>query len=334
MEPMTVVVIGGGFSGTAVAAHLVRVGRGTRILLINRYGPMGRGVAYSTSLEDHRLNVPAGQMSLLTMMDIALDLHRRGVRSVAALSRRGLLPQAHRTHRGAVPRAAARLTDPAAPTILSWLSTIRGGARRIVAAGGDWRELFAALRPRWPVLWRQLPIEERRRFLRHLRPYWDIHRHRAAPATAETIARLRQAGWLTVRAGRIRDYRSVGIAIEVSFRPRGTAAFESFVVDRVIDCTGPDGDIRRLPEPLLQSLLASGFIRPDPLRLGIEADSDGAVLDAAGTPSSVMFLVGTLLKARDWECTAVPELREHARRLARHLVGTPTPRGAALPSPP
>src|SRR5262249_38956695 len=61
----TIAVIGGGFSGTALAAHLLRRGHPGRILLINRFGPMGRGVAYGTSLEAHVLTVPAGGMSAL-----------------------------------------------------------------------------------------------------------------------------------------------------------------------------------------------------------------------------------------------------------------------------
>lgn len=61
----TIVVIGGGFSGTTVAVNLLRRGRPARVLLVNRYGPIGRGVAYGTRLEAHVLNVPAGGMSAL-----------------------------------------------------------------------------------------------------------------------------------------------------------------------------------------------------------------------------------------------------------------------------
>ena len=59
----TIVVIGGGFSGTAVATHLLLRGAPARIVLVNRYGPIGRGVAYGTRIEAHVLNVPAGGMS-------------------------------------------------------------------------------------------------------------------------------------------------------------------------------------------------------------------------------------------------------------------------------
>ena len=44
------------------------------------------------------------------------------------------------------------------------------------------------------------------------------------------------------------------------------------------------------------------------------------MLDAAGSPSRVLSLVGPLLKAGFWEATAVPELRQHAARLAERLL--------------
>ncbi len=61
----TVAVIGAGFSGTIVAAHLLRasVHAPVRVLLIDRSGRVGRGVAYGTTSARHVLNVPAGRMS-------------------------------------------------------------------------------------------------------------------------------------------------------------------------------------------------------------------------------------------------------------------------------
>lgn len=51
----------------------------------------------------------------------------------------------------------------------------------------NWRDVIAAIRPITPKLWLNLPDKERRRFLRHLQPYWDVHRHRVAPATYEVF---------------------------------------------------------------------------------------------------------------------------------------------------
>ena len=56
-----VAIIGGGFSGTILAAQLAR--RGIASVLIDGSGRMGRGVAYSTDEPAHLLNVRAEGMS-------------------------------------------------------------------------------------------------------------------------------------------------------------------------------------------------------------------------------------------------------------------------------
>ena len=89
---------------------------------------------------------------------------------------------------------------------------------------------------------------------------------------------------------------------------------------RVVNATGPSTDVRRIADPLLDTLLARGLLRPDPLGLGLETASDLALLDAGGRPSRFLYLMGPLLKADYWEATAVPELRAHAARLAERLL--------------
>jgi uncharacterized NAD(P)/FAD-binding protein YdhS len=60
----TVVIIGGGFSGTLTAVNLARLAKDPlRIVLINHGYPLGRGVAYSTKRAEHLLNVAARNMS-------------------------------------------------------------------------------------------------------------------------------------------------------------------------------------------------------------------------------------------------------------------------------
>ena len=63
----TVVVVGGGFSGTMAAAQTLRrasqAGLDVKVVLVERRGAIGEGVAYSTREPVHLLNVPAGRMS-------------------------------------------------------------------------------------------------------------------------------------------------------------------------------------------------------------------------------------------------------------------------------
>jgi uncharacterized NAD(P)/FAD-binding protein YdhS len=134
---------------------------------------------------------------------------------------------------------------------------------------------------------------------------------------------MRDEGEIRIRSGRILALADRGGAVDVRFRPRGGSAVESFQVARVVNCTGPSTDAGRLADPLIGSLREAGLIRPNPQGLGLEADADGALLDAGGTPSPVLSVLGPFLKARDWEATAVPELRALAARLARRLLEIP-----------
>ncbi len=48
----------------------------------------------------------------------------------------------------------------------------------------------------------------------------------------------------------------------------------------------------------------------------------GEVVGADGRVVQGLYYIGPWLRARDWETTAVPELRGHAQRLAERLAGT------------
>ena len=79
-------------------------------------------------------------------------------------------------------------------------------------------------------------------------------------------------------------------------------------------------DYRASRENLVKDLLARGLARPGPLGLGFDAEPDGALIGADGRPSTTLFTLGPPLKGRDWETTAVPEVREQALALAKRLT--------------
>jgi uncharacterized NAD(P)/FAD-binding protein YdhS len=125
----------------------------------------------------------------LTMVDVAILLADRGHRGpILALSRRGLLPTEHLPTRRAPP------SEPldAPPTAHGLLRQIRQEIAHAERAGSGWRAVLDAWRQRVPLLWHRLPSAERRRFLRHLRPYWDVHRHRMAPGSRRRSAPCRR----------------------------------------------------------------------------------------------------------------------------------------------
>lgn len=268
--------------------------------------------------------VPAGDAAILvlgtglTALDVAASLRGRGHRGpVHLLSRRGLLAHAH--------RSPGRPPSPTPPPIDDWPATARATVRAIRravadarAAGVDWREVIADLRPVTQQLWRRWPPAERDRFVRHLRTFWEIHRHRAAPRTAADVAAMRAAGQLHVHAGRLTDLTLGPARLTATVRPRGGASPYRLEVDRIVNATGPATDPRRIGDPLLDDLIAHGLLTPDPL--GAAIADDGAALDAHGAPSSWLFVLGALRRPQLWETTAVLELAPQAEALARRLL--------------
>ncbi len=271
----------------------------------------------------------------LTMVDTVLSLaerHHEG--RIHAISRHGFLPQVHRPGVVAGPPVA-----PAEPQrVRSILRTLRHQVRG-AEQGGDWRAVMDSLRPLTASLWRGLPEPERRRFLRHLRSYWDVHRHRMAPAVNDILQQLRSSGVLRIHAARVRNFQLADEGwVLARVRPRGFSREATFRVQHVINCTGPDASIGR-GHPLLRGLLESGLVRSDALGLGLATDAEGALLDAQGRVSGLLFTLGPLRRGDLWESTAIPEIRTQALSLSRRLLeqlasrsDTPTTVAASQPT--
>jgi len=273
--------------------------------------------------EDALENIPAkGSVLLigagLTSVDIAVALKSENFCGhIHMLSRHGLMPQTHR------PAAEWKpFWDEGSPrTALGLLRLVRDEVQRAEAAAGDWRGVIDALRTSNQKIFLSLAAEEQRRFLRHIRPYWDVHRHRIAPEIGAAVEELLGEGRMHLHAGRVTHYRENENGADVEFRNRRTDALETLRVDRVINCTGPESDPRRVKSPLIANLLQQGLARPDHLFLGLDVDGDGALLDAKGASSLELFALGPARKGRLWESIAVPEIRVQAAQLAELLVG-------------
>lgn len=239
----------------------------------------------------------------LTMVDVALSLVDAGFSGrMVGVSRRGLLPRAHE--------------EPASPPFpVEPPATLRALVRAVRSWGGPWRAAVDSLRPHTQKLWRGLSLAERRRFLRHLRPWWDVHRHRIAPPVARRIAALIEAGRLEVLAGRIRG--DAPGAVTVALRGGGERRYE---IAGAVNCTGPEGSIARVEDPLVRQLLASGQARPDPLGIGLDVDGANRLVGADGTPSPRLYAVGPLTRGALWEIVAVPDIRDQVRDVARTLA--------------
>jgi uncharacterized NAD(P)/FAD-binding protein YdhS len=239
----------------------------------------------------------------LTMVDVVLSLDAARLRGrITALSRRGLIPKSHAEH-GIAPVTLEEVPKGSLRRLWRWLLN-RG-------ATVGWRAAVDSLRPHSHAIWQSLNEAQQGRFLRHVRPWWDVHRHRIAPDVAGKIRRLVQLGQLEVVAGRVTDMWTDGRQLQVSIRRRGQVRTTDHRFAMAINCTGPLGSITQSADPLLRSLFEAGLARPDSLDLGVEVDQWSRI---AGADRA--WAVGPLTKGRFWEITAVPDIRGQVAQVA------------------
>ena len=252
----------------------------------------------------------------LTMVDSVISLLDSGHRGgIYAVSRRGLLP---RRHGDAPSHSPAWLSDADVGSVTDLLRAVR----REVRESDDetvWRSVVDSLRPYTQQLWQGLSPDERRRSLRHLRPWWDVHRHRMAPSVADIIERAVQRGQLSLLAGRMLQMKPDDQGVDVTLSRRGFDSPPQLRVARVIDCSGPQCDYESISSPLVRSLLDGGVARPDPLRLGLDVTVDSAVIDRDGNPSQRLYALGPVTRGIFWEITSVPDIREQCWKVASQI---------------
>ena len=267
--------------------------------------------------------IPTGDTVLiigsgLTMADVVDSLRRLGHEGrIEAISRHGLEAQRHLPVSLYPPFLSAHDLPL---SLLALLRRVRTEVRRAAALGHDWRSVIDSLRALTTPIWLNLSLDERRRFLRHLRPYWDIHRHRLAPANADTLAALRQQRRLRLHAGRITSATPNDGGFAVTFRPYRGDKKETIATRWIINCSGPLRDFARIDDLLVRGLFDRGDIRPDALRLGLDITPDNRLLRRDGSAWDNLYTLGPTTLGAYWEVTAVPDLRNACAAFANILA--------------
>ncbi len=241
----------------------------------------------------------------LTMVDLVLSLDAAGYRGrIVAASRRGLIPRSHADFEP-TPIAAEEVPHGSLRGLWRWL--------RQRSAKVGWRAAIDGLRPHSHPLWQSLSLDQQQRFLRHARPWWDVHRHRIAPEVARTLAGQIGEGRLEIVAGRIISARQEEGELTVQIRKRGSGLIDEMRVAYAFNCTGPLHAIARTKDPLLRSLLDRGQVRPDQLGIGLQVDERSRA-------GEKLWALGPLTKGRYWEIIAVPDIREQAAAVAEDIA--------------
>lgn len=290
-----------------VAAHYLVLATG-----YGRSPPTGR-VGRSPFAELDPAEARAAKSALfigtgLTFVDEFLRLQSRGFRGQAlAVSRHGLLPEIHRANEA--PNRSAILAERSLAGLLRLFRTAMRKSDLPPLAAVN---LVLGMRDELQALWQSLPLEDQRRFLRHLKAYWNVARHRTPP---EVHAQLRQAiqrGLVKVVPGRVVPTDDGRVRIAAAGDERPALSF-----DLVFDCTGHRPDIRN---PFVLSLVRHGLAAIDPHRLGICVRPNGAVIGRHGTSSPGLFALGPLGHGTLYEITAVPEIVAQCTKMAASVA--------------
>ena len=214
----------------------------------------------------------------LSMVDVVVYLKSIAYQGkITAVSRRGRSPRAHQFYEASVPRPVYDFSINQSLKFV--LATVKAHLKNY-----EWRLVIDGLRPHNQFLWGHWNQKEQSQFLRYLRPFWDIHRHRISPLHIKILDELQINGQLEIKAVGFKRYTSK--------------------TSIVINCYG--GNI--ISNPFILKLIEKNIVSTDCFRLGIISQKDW------------IHTIGPLRRGQLWESVAVPEIRVQANELAQLLL--------------
>lgn len=251
----------------------------------------------------------------LTTVDAIITLRALGWQGVVhAVSRNGWLPNAH--FRGIeyadFPPPGV---DLAALGFEKLLALIEQHCAKLRELGANPAIVVDKLRPHTQRIWKALTLEERQEFARRHAARWNVLRHRIAPEIHAQVTTAQLTGQLRVHTAAIERVEPDGDKVRVHLSGGKTLSG-----DMVINATGPQLCFSNSRSELLRNLLKRGLAAPDDMDMGLQVKSDHTVIDGEGKRSRYLMALGPLLRGTLWETTAVPELRDQARRVAETLL--------------
>jgi uncharacterized NAD(P)/FAD-binding protein YdhS len=276
--------------------------------------PLVDGVVSGFARHERVLIVGAG----LTSADLVAALHAQGHRGpITMISRRGL-------------RAQGRSLTPCAPegdflheparTATALLGRARAALRNAEAEGRDWQGVLETLRNQGQDIWRALEPDARRRLVRHVRPFWDAHRFRAAPQIEAIVNDKLKDGSLDLLRGRLGAVTHDEAGFTVELRDLRKGASQTLGVDRIVVAIGPAHcDILR-SQPFLTDLAQAGAIALDPTELGLRTSRDGYAIGTSGAADPTLFIAGPLARGTFGELMGLPQVSPYAQFIANQTA--------------
>lgn len=254
----------------------------------------------------------------LTAADIVASLSARGHSGeITAFSRRGMAAKGHHL---ASQSFSCCFSDEECSKARKLIAAVRRTVAEARNAGVTWHAVTDALRKQGQELWMRLNEVERKRFLRHARRLWDVHRYRLPPQ-AEAVWQQRLAdGTLTLAHGRLIKIERGIQTIAIDLISAETGLVERKPFDWVVLATGPDHGNVLKSQSMYLALESTGHLQADAYGLGIACDTAGRAIGVDGSPQADLFIAGPLARGTFGELMGVPEVARQAELVAHGVA--------------
>ena len=253
----------------------------------------------------------------LTMVDHVVSLQKRGHKGkIFCFSRNGYLPLTHVE----VPQHYVIPFNKEQKSLTAIFSEIRKHVGDAAQQNIPWQNIMDAMRGNMSAMWKALSLDSKKNFLKRLRNFWEIHRHRMPVASASVIKNLTERGQLQIFSGTSKGIEVHGQDVIFKFIAKGQKEERTITVQRIFNCTGPSGDYSKTNNTLIKNLITNGWMKQDELKLGIVTGERGEIIRRDGAALQNAFAIGPLRKATDWETTAIREIRVQAEETANDIA--------------
>lgn len=235
----------------------------------------------------------------LSAIDVLVGLNSKNFTGkIYAISRRGNFPKPHfsLTNISHLPQPIDIVNDSDAKAgIVNISLKFRNFLRKNQSL--DLRHAIDSIRSKTKSLWHNLDEKNRRIFLKKLLPYWNIFRHRVPNISLEIIDKMTKNQQLEIINSSVKSIHKNNHKFVVDL------GLQKIECDYLINCLGFDFNVKNYP--LLASMLEKNLLQKD--------------LVFVQSNHSKLHLVGGLNIGRDFEITAVPDLRIDANLVAQKI---------------
>lgn len=253
----------------------------------------------------------------LTMVDCVLSLKKSGLTGkVFVVSPRGYTPAPH----GKTETYPDFYSELKGKTLLEIFRTVRKHLKIVESKKISWIGVVDSLRPHVQKLWIDLSSKDKQQFISHIRHIWGVARHRLPINTHKELMDLKKNGQLEIIGGRINDIIEKNGLVTATIQLKNSCKKRELNISRVINCTGPQSNYKELKDELVKNLLAKKMILANELKMGIQTNFNGQILQEDKKVSNDIFAIGSLLRSVLWETTAVPEISVQAQKIATEII--------------